>query len=49
MSRELYQEPFLSYAEQMNLLKNRGLSFKDETQVLSLFQAKTEYFIFKIS
>jgi len=43
MSRKLYQEPFLSYAEQMNLLKNRGLSFKDETQALSLFECVSYY------
>jgi len=43
MLRKVYQEPFLSYAEQMNLLKSRGLSFKDEMQALSLFECVSYY------
>ena len=43
MSRVIYQEPFLSYTEQINLLKSRGLSFIDETQSLNLFEYVSYY------
>ncbi|MCL2282224.1 MAG: Abi family protein [Fibromonadales bacterium] len=43
MLRMPYQEPFLSYVEQINLLKSRGLSFKEETQTLSLFECVSYY------
>ncbi|MDR2579375.1 MAG: Abi family protein [Fibromonadaceae bacterium] len=43
MQREVYQEPFLPYEEQMNLLKSRGLFFKDEPQALNLLERISYY------
>jgi abortive infection bacteriophage resistance protein len=36
--RGIYQLPFLSYREQMDLLKNRGLFFENEIQALKVFE-----------
>ncbi|MCL2206670.1 MAG: Abi family protein [Fibromonadales bacterium] len=43
MAEVVYQEPFLSYIEQINLLKSRGLSFKDESRALSLLECVSYY------
>jgi abortive infection bacteriophage resistance protein len=43
MGKGSYQEPFLSYAEQISLLKSRGLFFKDETQALNLLESISYY------
>jgi len=43
MQKEVYQKSFLSYAEQIALLKNRGLSFKDEAKTLNIFESVSYY------
>ena len=46
MSEELklvYQKPFLSYAEQITLLKGRGLSFKNEELALKILEKVSYY------
>jgi len=43
MQKSLYQEPFLSYEEQIHLLKSRGLSFKNEEQALNLLKRVSYY------
>ncbi|MDR2555189.1 MAG: Abi family protein [Fibromonadaceae bacterium] len=43
MTKVVYQEQFLSYEEQINLLKNRGLLFKDEARALNLFECISYY------
>jgi len=43
MSKIVYQEPFLSYEDQINLLKSRGLLFKDEARALNLFECISYY------
>ncbi|MCL2284396.1 MAG: Abi family protein [Fibromonadales bacterium] len=46
MSEELkpvYQKPFLSYVEQIALLKGRGLSFQDEERALKILERVSYY------
>jgi abortive infection bacteriophage resistance protein len=43
MQKNEYQKPFLSYAEQIALLKSRGLSFKDEAKALNIFEMVSYY------
>jgi len=43
MQKEVYQKPFLSYEKQMEHLKNKGLSFKDESQALNLLERISYY------
>jgi len=43
MSKIAYKEPFLSYIEQVNLLKSRGLSFENEPQALNLLECVSYY------
>jgi len=41
--RPVYQKPFLSYAEQIALLKERGLSFENEEQSLKILEKVSYY------
>jgi len=46
MSEELkpvYQKPFLPYVEQIDLLKGRGLSFKNEEQAIKILERVSYY------
>jgi abortive infection bacteriophage resistance protein len=43
MQKKVYQGPFLSYEEQISLLRGRGLSFKDETKALNLLESVSYY------
>jgi abortive infection bacteriophage resistance protein len=43
MTKDVYKKPFLSYEEQINLLKSRGLSFKNESRALSLLERISYY------
>ena len=43
MTKKVYREPFLSYLDQIALLKSRGLSFEDETQALNLLESVSYY------
>jgi abortive infection bacteriophage resistance protein len=43
MQKSDYQKPFLSYAEQIALLKSRGLSFKDEAKAMNIFERVSYY------
>jgi abortive infection bacteriophage resistance protein len=43
MQKKVYQEPFLSYEEQISLLRGRGLSFKDEAKALNLLESVSYY------
>jgi len=43
VQKSVYQKSFLSYAEQIALLKNRGLVFKDETKALNIFESVSYY------
>ena len=43
MQKKVYDEPFLSYEEQISLLKERGLFFKDEALALDLLKRVSYY------
>ena len=43
MEKGVYQKPFLSYVEQIALLKSRGLSFKDEAKAINILKMISYY------
>jgi len=43
MQKKIYNEPFLSYEDQITLLKKRGMSFKNENQSLDILKRVSYY------